>query len=195
MKKLLNFPPLRQVYQYDCGANAIQGVLDYYGIDVREGVILKMAGTTKSGTNIRGVKKVADYFGLKYKDGAMTISDLKKWIDKKIPVIIVLQAWTEQEKVNWAKDWKDGHYVTVIGYSKKRIYFSDPSCERETFLTYKELEKRWHDRDVRWKKVINWGMAVWRPKSLKKVKRRFCTDFWSKDLKPGFYYKEAVHMD
>jgi predicted double-glycine peptidase len=35
--KILKIPELRQAYVYDCGANAVQSVLEYYGIDIKEG--------------------------------------------------------------------------------------------------------------------------------------------------------------
>jgi ABC-type bacteriocin/lantibiotic exporter with double-glycine peptidase domain len=195
MKKILDFPSLRQVYDYDCGANAIQGVLDYYGLDVREGVIMKIAKTNKKGTTINGLKRVAKYFKIKYKEGKMTTEDLKKWIDKKIPVIIILQAWTKKKNINWEEDWSDGHYVVVIGYSKNRIYFEDPSCERRTFISHKEFEKRWHDKDSKSRKITNWGMAIYRPSKSKKIYKIFLQDFWKKKFKPGFYYNKPQHMD
>ena len=55
--KILMFPELRQAYEYDCGANATQSVLDYYGIDKKESEIIKIAETTRAGTSIKGVIK------------------------------------------------------------------------------------------------------------------------------------------
>ena len=93
MTKLMKFPELRQYSNYDCGVNAIQSVLAYYGIDVREEDLVNLTGTTKRiGTPTKGFKKAAKKFGLKYKAGKITIGMLKKYIDKRIPVIISLQA-------------------------------------------------------------------------------------------------------
>jgi len=39
--KILDFPELRQTFNYDCGAKALQSVLAYYGIDIREEEIIK----------------------------------------------------------------------------------------------------------------------------------------------------------
>lgn len=42
----------------------------------------------------------------------------------KIPVIILIQAWREDDDLSpWADDWDDGHYVVVIGYDAKYFYF------------------------------------------------------------------------
>jgi len=51
--KILEFPELRQTYEYDCGANALQGILAYYGMEIREELIIKSAKTNKIyGTSI-----------------------------------------------------------------------------------------------------------------------------------------------
>lgn len=162
--KILKFPELRQTYSWDCGVCAIQSVLDYYGLDVRESTIMKLAGTTKGGTPVSGIKKVAKEYGLDFKAGEMTIEDIKSYLDKKIPVILLVQAWSDK-KVNWEKDWADGHYVDAIGYNKSRIFFEDPSTVLRTYLTYDEFEKRWHDGSLRGKKYIHWGMAVFGKKA------------------------------
>ncbi|MBU2236000.1 C39 family peptidase, partial [Patescibacteria group bacterium] len=87
--------------------------------------------------------------------------DIKKFINKKIPVILLVQAWTNIKNVNWEKDWIDGHYVVAIGYDKNKIYFEDPSSISRTHLTYNELIKRWHDTDCDGKKYVNYGIAVY----------------------------------
>lgn len=158
--KIKNFPNFRQTYEYDCGAQALQSVLAYYGIDIRSEKIMKLAGTSKTGTPIKNIKKIAEKFGLKTKMSEMSILDVKKYIDKKIPVILLLQAWTEKKNIDWVNDWRNGHYAVAIGYDSKKIYFEDPSSIFRTFLTYSELEKRWHDK-VSNNKYINYGVAIY----------------------------------
>jgi len=157
--KILKFPELRQTYTWDCGVCALQSILEYYGLDVRESVIMKLAKTTKGGTSATGIKRVIKKYGLDFTAGQMTVAQIKKYLDKKTPVILLVQAWSDK-KVDWEKDWADGHYVDAIGYDKKRIYFEDPSSVLRTYLTYKEFEKRWHDGSVKGRKYIHWGIAV-----------------------------------
>jgi predicted double-glycine peptidase len=174
--KLLSFPEFRQTYNYDCGANALQTVLEYYGVDVREDKLMRLAGTNKNnGTPISGIIKVLKKNKLRFKVGELSIKKLKKYIDEKIPVIILLQAWTEKKKVDWEKDWKDGHYVVAIGYSKNKFYFQDPSSPNRTYLTYKEMEKRWHDEDED-KRYVHYGIVVY-------------------GKKPRFNLRKIIHMD
>ncbi len=173
--KILNFPEFRQTYNYDCGANAIQTVLAYYGFDVSENKIMEMAGTTKKGTSASGIKKVIKKYRLKYESGTMNLSKLRDYIDKKIPVIIPLQAWTEDKNAKYKNDWIDGHYAVAIGYDQKRIYFEDPSSVLRTYLTLEELKRRWHDKGADGKKYFNYGIAVY-------------------GKKPNWNQKRIIHM-
>jgi ABC-type bacteriocin/lantibiotic exporter with double-glycine peptidase domain len=157
--KLIDFPRGRQTYGYDCGAKALQMVLVYYGIELREDKIIKMAKTTTAGTPIAGILHVAEKYGLHAEAKQMTIDDLKKYISHKKPVILVLQAWTEKDHVNWKKDWADGHYVVAVGYDRKRIYFEDPAAFLRTYIPIKDLMARWHDVDTEGKKYFNYGIV------------------------------------
>ena len=163
--KLLKFPELRQSFDWDCGASVIQSVLVYYGIDIPEEALIKLAGTTKCGTPITKIKATFKKYGLNFKAGKMTVDDIKKYLDKKIPVILLVQAWSGKKKINYVQDWADGHYAVAIGYDSKKIYFEDPWTVKRTFLTFEDLEKRWHDIDAEGKKHINWGLAVWGKKA------------------------------
>lgn len=172
-----NFPEFRQVYNYDCGAAAMEALLLYYGYDVPEKKIMKMAGTNRHGTRVNGLLKVAKQFGLKYKVGTLDIEDLKKSIDEGKPTILALQAWLKVDVTDWSKHWADGHYVIAIGYDNKRFYFEDPSAAIRTYLTFKELEERWHDIDAKTnKKFYHLGITFY-------------------GRKPKYKLNEAIHMD
>jgi len=159
--KLLELPGLRQTFNFDCGAIALESVLVYYGIEVREDILMKSVGTTKKGTPIPGILKTAKKYGLKSVSRSMDILEIKKYLDKKIPIILLLQAWTNKNRVDWKNDWADGHYAVAIGYDKNKIYFDDPSSFKLAYLTYKELVERWHDVDIKGKKYFNHGIALY----------------------------------
>ena len=160
MKSII-LPKLHQTYGYDCGAKALQSVLTYYGIEMREDFIIKDAKTSKKGTSIKGIIKVAEKYGLKTVSKEMSLKEIKKYINKKTPVILLLQAWAEKKVTNWEKDWADGHYVVAVGYTQDKVLFEDPSSFSLTYLKYNELEKRWHDIDSRnGKKYYHHGIAV-----------------------------------
>ena len=174
--KILDLPQLRQAYSYYCGPEATESILAYYGLEVREDLIMKLESTTKDGTKIKKIKEVICQYGLKIKSGKMSIQDLKRCIDQKIPVIIVLQAWTDQKDVDWKHNWSDGHYVVVVGYTKDKIIFQDSASFNHTYLKYHELTNRWHDIDVDGKKYLSFGIAVF-------------------GQKPKFKRHKLIHMD
>ena len=162
IKHLLPFPALRQSTPWSCGAAAVQMVLAYYGKDVREDKLRSLAGTTpKCGTTITGMQRVLRRHTLRLTAGHMTVPDVKRFIDRKIPVIILLQAWTTKKRINWQTDWSDGHYAVAIGYDARRIMFADPASLYRTALTYQELDKRWHDIDAGKTHYDHFGIAVY----------------------------------
>jgi ABC-type bacteriocin/lantibiotic exporter with double-glycine peptidase domain len=158
--KVLECPRLIQTYNYDCGAKALQIVLAYYGVYVSEGSLIRSAGTTtKNGTEANGMLRTLRKYGLEYEAGKMTVSRIKCFIDKKIPVILLLQAWAGRKITNWNREWSVGHYVVAVGYDKTKIYFDDPNTFNMAFLTSRELVKRWHSK-MKGSKHINYGIAV-----------------------------------
>ena len=174
--KLLPFPDNIQTYDYDCGAKALQSVLIYYGIEVREDALMKIVHTTKSGTNPQNIVAAAKKYKLEATASEMNIFDVKGCIDREIPVILALQAWTRKKKIDWINDWQDGHYVVAIGYDSDRIIFADPASVQRTYLSYDESKKRWHDVDNRGKKYDHLGIVIF-------------------GKKPKFKDDQLIHMD
>ena len=161
--KWIDFPNLRQTFEYDCGAKAMHAILAYYGINTNEYDVLRISRTTpRWGTSLHGIMAVAKHFQLNAKVEEMPIEKLKKYIDQKMPVILLLQAWPKQKIRNWKKHWTAGHYVVAIGYDKNKVYFDDPYSILKTYLTYKELQERWHGcGDSSKDKRFNAGIVVY----------------------------------
>jgi len=174
--KIIHLPQLRQTYGFDCGAKALQTVLVYFGIEVREDEVMKFANTSEDGTPVRGIVETAKRYGLTPDMRQMTIYDVKQYLDKETPVILVLQAWTEERVVNWELDWEDGHYVVAVGYTDDRVLFVDPSSFERTYLLYNELESRWHDVDGGGVRYDHYGIALF-------------------GKEPAFDEDEIIHMD
>ena len=148
-KVKLDFPEFRQIYNYDCGVTAMQQILVYYGIEKREDELIKMLDSKKEdGTKLSKMVDVAKYFGLEVdiiKNSS--IKEIKNLIDNNIPPILLLQAWRSfsDKTIDWKKSFIDGHYAIAIGYNENTIFFEDPSSVVRTYLTFDELEDRWHD--------------------------------------------------
>ena len=158
--KLISFPRIKQRYEYDCGAKCVQGVLSYYGIKVGEDRIIKLAGTKKdAGTSINGSLNALRRYGLKCIHGKFTAEKLKGFVDRKIPVMILIQD-RKPRGVKWKDAWSEGHYVVVVGYDCSKIYFQDPYLGMRKGLSFRELVERWHDKDEYFGKCFNYGIAV-----------------------------------
>lgn len=158
--KQLEFPELRQTYEWDCGAKSLQAVLKYYGVEISEELLIRYAKTnSREGTSIKKIQDVLKKFDLKFEAKEMTIDNLKDYIDREIPVIILLQAWKDSKEIQYKNDFNDGHWVVVIGYDFNKIIFEDPYSLQRTFLENKELEERWHAKEKN-NKIFNYGIAV-----------------------------------
>jgi predicted double-glycine peptidase len=154
-------PVTRQATDYTCGASALQSVMRYYGDEYME---KELADTLKSDPNEgTGYHNIADFSQAQgyrvniYKN--MKFTDLKKLINGKKPVMVLLQAWSD-EQTDYKNDWEDGHYAVVIGYDDKNVYFMDPSTlGNYTFIPVQQFLDRWHDTDGT-EKLYNFGIVV-----------------------------------
>jgi predicted double-glycine peptidase len=160
---ILDFPETRQSFEYSCGPGAVQAVMAYYGEDFRESELIGLLKTGKDeGTYIKDIVRFLHYQGLstdvKHK---MTTADLFGYIDRNIPVIVLIQAWgAEDDFKNHYKDcWNDGHFVVVIGYTEKDVLISDPALFNVGYIPISEFVDRWHDVDE--VKTYQFGIAVY----------------------------------
>lgn len=163
--KILDVPVTRQTYDYDCGAKALQTLLAYYGIDIREDVLMKELKTSKvDGSSVDEIRTFAKAQGFRViARQNMSIETLKDHIDQGDPVLVLLQAWANKRLTpeEWKNNNDDGHYVIVIGYGKDRIIFEDPSSFSRTWLTLKEFRERWHDINPENGKILQrFGMVL-----------------------------------
>lgn len=158
--KLLDFPQLRQSFEYNCGSKALQGVLIYYGIEIREELLMKDAHTeSKKGTLIEGIETTLKKYKLEYDSRSMSIEDLEKYLNEKNPVLVLLQAWADNDP-DYQNYYDDSHWVVAIGYDNDNIYFEDPYAFKRTFLSKEELLQRWH-AELENKIIKNHGIAVY----------------------------------
>ena len=142
----------RQTFDFDCGAKALQTVMAYYGVEVRQDELMGDLGTGEEGTPVAGMVAVARQHGFDVKASAgWTLREVKRMVDAGYPVIVLLQAWADRYMTleDWRKDYDDGHYAIVIGWAKGVLLFEDPASFRRTWLREREFLARWHDRDTK----------------------------------------------
>jgi uncharacterized protein len=147
---LTTVPDVRQSQPYSCGAASLQAIFNYWGIDMREGVLMQELNTSEeAGTSPDAIVRVARAHGLAVALRTnLTLADLEGSIANKTPVIIACQAWSDTSPANlsWEDDWEDGHYMIVIGLDEENVYFEDPSqLGTRGEIPRQEFLSRWHD--------------------------------------------------
>ncbi|MBN1532026.1 MAG: C39 family peptidase [Spirochaetes bacterium] len=148
--RVLPVPDVRQSTTYSCGAAALQAVLMYWGVEKREGDLMKMLGSSEtSGTGPERIAAVAKQLGMKAAVREnLSIVDLRHSIERGVPVIVAIQAWVDPAPRGfcWRDDWEDGHYVVVTGLDERNVYVEDPSLlGTGGYIPLGEFADRWHD--------------------------------------------------
>lgn len=161
---LLTFPDTRQYSNFDCGAAATQSVAYYYGREFREDRLVKILKADPEVGVASGdiIKFFVGLGGFYVHAARMTLDEVKGWLDRKVPVILLIQAWGEPG-VDYSIGLEDGHWVVAIGYDDTRMFFDDPSLlDNRGFIPFKELEVRWHAADKVY--LDHYGIAIYGPK-------------------------------
>lgn len=171
---LIDIPNVSQQENWSCGAAALLSILLYYGkCPLNEKLVTDQLGIDKSGTDPFQIENVLDKYKLRYKEyRGMTIEQLIYHINRREPVLIMLQAWGNIEKYRKCKKGcKDGHWLIAIGYDSENIYFEDPALTiSRGYIPINELDNRWHDyeylneNDAKRKSKVNsdhYGLVVY----------------------------------
>ena len=161
---MINLHSGRQTFDYDCGPQALQSVMAYYGVEVRGDELIESLGTGEEGTHIASMVAVAQGHGFQVKAGSgWSLREVKRMVEAGYPVIVLLQAWADRYMTieAWRNDYDDGHYAIVIGFEKGVILFEDPASFRRTWLREREFLARWHDRDGKTNETVErFGMVL-----------------------------------
>jgi predicted double-glycine peptidase len=170
---MIDIPGGRQTFDFDCGAKALQLVMAYYGVDVREDELIKELEVDRYGVPIKNMISAAVKRGFQVlaKSG-FSLEAVKQYVDENHPVIVLVQAWAERYMTidDWREDNDDGHYTIVVGYHGYAIVFEDPASFRKTWMTEEEFVARWHDIDPRTQeKLDQFAMVLLGKQPAKKV--------------------------
>ena len=181
---ILNFPPYEQGDEFDCGFGICVSSLLYCGKDFDYQEIAEFLDTDESGTLFTRMIELMNQHEIDCTKKTMDIDEVKQWIRRRIPIILPLQAWSENPVTSYKEIWDQGHYVAVIGFDdkNKKMLFRDPSSKPVTFLTYEELPDRWHDVGKDGKVYENYGLAIYDRKGFPPFMINFNPD-------------TAIHMD
>lgn len=164
---LIRVPLTRQSSDYTCGVAVMQSILYFHDNqdDYSEDTLVEeLNADPVNGTSYPAMADFARSKGYFVEVRTeMTLDDIRDFIDKGVPVIVLIQAWAESP-VDYSRDWEDGHYAVAIGYDRDVVYFMDPSTlGNYTYLPNREFLDRWHDED-KGGKLDRFGMIIKREK-------------------------------
>jgi len=131
----LKIPFYRQKTTYDCGPASLEMVLAFFGKFESQKKLEKMAHTSsKRGTHQGMIDLALKEKFFCYVNENSTISKIKSFIKKKLPVIVNF--------IEPSAD--DGHYAIVSGFKDDHIILNDPWNGKNFKMLIKEFEKRWY---------------------------------------------------
>ena len=147
---MINLRIGRQTFDFDCGAKALQIVMEYYGVEMREDELLRELKTDQEGTNPVNMIALVKKQGFQvFAASGVSLEELKRFIDQEYPVIVLVQAWADRYMAleDWKLSYDHGHYAVVIGYQDRIMVFEDPASIHRTWMLEEEFLARWHDMD------------------------------------------------
>ncbi len=165
--ELIHLPKVEQSHKYDCGAAALRSICQYFGVGPdQEDDFIAILGSNERGTSHEDIVRVARHFGLNAAaQEHLTLEDLLRCLDAKIPMICAIQAWGDEQEYDRLRD---GHYVVAIGYDDHHIFFEDPSIhdhKSRGHLPQEEFIRRWVDTSLDGKtRLDHLGIVVWADK-------------------------------
>jgi ABC-type bacteriocin/lantibiotic exporter with double-glycine peptidase domain len=161
---MINLRIGRQTFDFDCGAKALQIVMEYYGVEMREDELLKELKADKNGTDYTNMIALAEKKGFQvFASDGVSLDELRSFLGQGYPVIVILQAWADRymSLEDWKLTFDQGHYAVIVDYQEHVIVFEDPASIRRTWLLDEEFLARWHDIDPKThKKVEHFAMVL-----------------------------------
>ena len=169
-------PDTTQQTDYTCGASALQAVCKYFGVGPdEEPEFVRDMRMPRTGSDPEHIIRAVEKYGLRHREFfPMSRAQLKGCLDRRRPVILMLQAWGETRlgapRRGYKTIWEDGHWVVAIGYDGRGVFFEDPSLQAvRGFLSFGELDVRWHDWGPKYEHMDHYGIAVWGPGARRSV--------------------------
>ena len=161
----IELPGVTQRTDATCGAAALQAICAYYGVgpDEERAVVRDLGMDPRTGSHPDQLVRAARRYGLRVEEHQpMTRAALRGALDRRRPVLMMLQAWGRAGQA-YADAWMQGHWVVAIGHDRAGVYFMDPVLEiARGFLRHVEVDERWHDLGRRGVRIERYGAVMWK---------------------------------
>jgi uncharacterized protein len=146
MPPLLSVQPFQETLHASmCGPASLKMVLAYYGVEKSEAELAKLCSTDADlGTTDVGIKSAAESLGFTVEiHNNSTLSDIQKWLDKKVPVIV---NWFTRGRTDYdVSEVPDGHLSVVVGLDGEHIYLQDPEIGELRQISRNDFMRVWFD--------------------------------------------------
>lgn len=132
-----NVPYVSQSNAYWCGPATLTMVLNFWNVNMsQEEIAVEIFDPMTNLTAISEMKAYVQRLGLKYEEPEGSIENLKKYVSRGFPVI-VLQKYSLQSAY--------GHYRVVVGYDdeNRQTVTLDPILGHNYNITYTEFAELW----------------------------------------------------
>jgi predicted double-glycine peptidase len=160
---IIDFPSNRQSTKFSCGCCVVQSTLWFCKQeDIREDDLIKLLkATPKGGVDPDTIIKFLKKKKIEIEYGTMDIETLKDSLRKGYPVILSVQAWSDDKEIDYEETTSEGHYIVAVGLNNGGFVFEDPSIQsHHGIMDFDELEKRWHDVDRYGNEFDHFGITI-----------------------------------
>ncbi|GEM_PF-1417707 len=136
----------------DCGPASIAMILAYYGQNFSTDQIFEKTGAGQGLITFNQLKQAIEACGFEYvrKDN-QTSDSIKQYIDQDVPVIALVKYGSLGSTVQ-DKNFKGGHFFTVVGYRDDGYFVNDPNFKGDLrdhgdhhFYPKSDFERAWSD--------------------------------------------------
>jgi ABC-type bacteriocin/lantibiotic exporter with double-glycine peptidase domain len=170
MSSFLSVQPFQETLHAGmCGPASLKMVLAYYGVEKTEAELAELCGTDPNlGTDDLSIKRAAEGLGFNVEiQNKSTFDDVKKWLDKKVPVIV---NWFTRGRTDYdVSEVPDGHLSVVVGLDDEYIYLQDPEIGELRKISRDDFMGVWFDfeseRIESWNDIILRQLIAMYPKS------------------------------
>ncbi|MEM9822297.1 MAG: cysteine peptidase family C39 domain-containing protein, partial [Bacteroidota bacterium] len=114
-------PTILQMEGVECGAASLAIILGYHGKHVPLEKLRVLCGVSRDGLKATNIMQAARTLGMKAKGYSKSIANLKKM---QTPCIVF---------------WNFNHFLVLEGFTKKRVYLSDPAQGRY-YVSHEEFD-------------------------------------------------------